>query len=89
MFVPVQYTSRRRRLAQSLESAILLALVFGLAGVGVNLPPLPPPGVNPSDGDGSKKCPECGNAVQPGPDGHCVCPNCDEEFEAADADDYS
>ena len=57
MSVPVQYTSRRRRLAQSLESAILLTLVFGVVGVGINLPPLPPPGVNPSDGNGSKKCP--------------------------------
>ena len=87
MFVPLQPALRRRHRRRSLGRAISLTVAFGLVGVYVNLPPSRPPGVNPSEGNGWKKCPnsECGTAVRPGPNGHCVCPKCGEEFEAADA----
>lgn len=95
MFVPFQPASRRRRRGRSLTLAISLTVALGLVGVYVNLPPLgppgvnPPPDVNPLEGNGWKKCPNCGTAVQPEQTGHCICPNCDEEFKAADAEDYS
>ena len=63
-------------------------LVFVLAGVYINLPPLGPPGANPLEPTKWKKCPECGRAVRPGLDGYCVCKYCYAEFEAADAKDY-
>lgn len=84
MSVPFRYVSRRRRLGRS----TMCMLAFGLAGVYVNLPPLGPPGTNPSEPNRWKKCPECGRAVRPGPDGYCVCKSCYAEFEAADAKDF-
>lgn len=67
----------------------MLMLVFGLAGLYVQLPPPRPPGVNPSKPNKWKKCPRCGAAVRPNRDGLCVCPNCSKKFDAEDAKDYS
>ena len=89
MSVSFQCTSRPRRLGRSLESAIMLILVFGLAGAYVQQPPLRPPGRNPSKPYKWKKCPRCGAAVLPSQDGLCVCPNCSKKFDATDAMDYS
>lgn len=89
MSVPFQGTSRRRRLGRSLESAIMLMLLFGLAGVYIQRPPLGPPGSNPRMPAEWKMCPRCGTAVRPNQDGLCVCPNCYKKFDAADAEDYS
>ena len=88
MSVPFQYTSRHESLGGSLGPAIMFTLVFGLTGVYVNLPPLRPPGSNPSGPNKWKCCPDCGSAVRPGPDGYCVCKYCRAEFEASDAADY-
>ena len=90
MPVPSEYPSRLRRLrlSRSVTPAITLALSFGLTGVYVNLPPLPPPGMNPRGSSRWKKCPGCGKPVRPARDGLCVCKNCYEEFDSADAQDY-
>lgn len=89
MFIPFQPTSMRRRWGRSLRLATTLMIAFGLAGVYVNLPPLGPPGANPSRPSALKKCPECGSPVHSEPDEHCICVNCGKEFEAAGAEDYS
>ena len=89
MFIPFRPISRRKLWGLSLRIAISLPVAFGLAGLFVQLPPLGPPGTNPSKPNIWKKCPKCGNAVRPKKDGHCVCSNCHTKFEAVDADDYS
>jgi hypothetical protein len=67
----------------------MLLLIFGLAGVYVQKPPLGPPGINPSGPVKWKKCPRCGTAVRPNKDGLYVCLNCGKKFYAAEAKDYS
>jgi hypothetical protein len=64
----------------------MIALIMGLTGIYVNLPPPMPPGRNPGKPNKWKKCPECEAPVPPQPDGHYVCA-CFNEFEAADAED--
>jgi hypothetical protein len=86
MFIPFQSASRRR--GRLLGFAISLAVALGLAGLYVNKPPIPPPGVNPSKGGRPKKCPACGYAVRPKRRGHYKCLRCGKKFKAADADDY-
>ena len=87
MSVPFQYTWRCRRLRRSAKPAIMLALVFGLTGIYVNLPPLSPQGNNPEEFNRWKSV-RCGNPVLPEPDGHCTCDSCSKKFKAADAKDY-
>jgi hypothetical protein len=89
MFNRFQPQSPQRRWRRSFSFMIALMVVVGLTGVYVNLPPLGPPGRNPAEGNIWKKCPQCGKAVRPQPDGLCICMNCYEEFEAADAEAYS
>jgi hypothetical protein len=89
MFIPFQPVSRRTRWGSSPGLVISLMVAFGLVGIYVNLPPLSPPGTNPSRGNKRKKCPRCKEPVLPGPDGYCICRNCFKEFEATEAEDYS
>jgi hypothetical protein len=89
MSVPFQCTSRRRPPGRSLEPAIMLLLVFGLAGVYVQRPPLGPPGDNPTGPDEWETCPNtnCGTPVRRSRDGLYHCPKCYNVFDAADAND--
>jgi hypothetical protein len=89
MVVPFQSASRHRRRVRLFGLGISLMVAFGLVGLYVNLPPIGPPGVNPSDGSKWKICPECGEPVDVGSDTLCTCPACDEPFEVARAEDYS
>jgi hypothetical protein len=89
MSVPSQCTSRRRRLGSSLQPAIMLLLVFGLAGVYVQLPPSRPAGTNPPEPDEWKECAKCGITVHRNQDGLYICPRCRKNLDAADANDYS
>jgi hypothetical protein len=87
MFVPFQSASRRRHGGRSLGLAISLVVAFGLAGLYVNMPPLGPPGGNPQNGGQTKKCPKCGEPVDPIGLGYS-CGNCGNKFKATDADDW-
>jgi tRNA(Ile2) C34 agmatinyltransferase TiaS len=88
MFVPFQSASRRRRRGRSLGLAISLTVALGLAGLHINTPPIPPPGVNPSKSGRPKKCPACGQAARSKRRGRYKCLKCGKKFKAADADDY-